>query len=153
MKTFVFKQHKVIFSDAVIAIFENHKQILPRSHESGGIVLGQVVGNVIYINRASTPNQFDKSSRYRFERDKNAAQILVNYEYLNSNKKITYLGEWHTHPENVPTPSGQDRSMIKDQFKSGTLNEPFLLLVIQGIEKLYVSIYDGTILQQCHELS
>lgn len=153
MKIFGFKQYKVIFSDVVLAIFENHRQVTPHSHESGGIVFGQVVGNIIYINRASTPNSFDKSSRYRFERDKRAAQILVTYEYLNSDKKITYLGEWHTHPENIPTPSGQDRTMIKDQYKTSTLNEPFLLLIIQGIEKLYVSIYDGTTLQQCYELS
>jgi integrative and conjugative element protein (TIGR02256 family) len=153
MNTFSIKKYKIVFSDIVISIFNKHKQTLRHDCESGGIVLGQVIGNTVFINRVSTPNLFDKSSRHRFERDKNAAQIIVNYEYLNSNKKITYLGEWHSHPENIPTPSGQDRKMIREQFNSGILNESFLLLVIQGIEKLYVAIYDGENLTECSELN
>jgi integrative and conjugative element protein (TIGR02256 family) len=152
MRTFAFKKHKIVFSDAVLETFNKYKQKSPQSHESGGIVLGQITGDVIYINRASTPNIFDKSSRYRFERDKNAAQIIVNYEYNNSDRKISYLGEWHTHPENTPTPSGQDRKMIKDQYSSSKLNEPFLLMIIQGIENLYVAYFDGMSLTECNEI-
>ena len=33
--------------------------------------------------------------------------------------------------------------MIKRQFKKNKLNEPFLILIIQGLEEIYVSLYDG----------
>lgn len=153
MKIFVFMTYKIVLTDSVLNIFSKHKQLLPHSNESGGIVLGQINGDTIYINRASTPNVYDKSNRFRFEREKNAAQIIVDYEYFNSDQKITYLGEWHTHPEKTPTPSSQDRKMISEQNKYNTLNEPILFLIIQGIEDLYIACYDGKNLVQCLESS
>lgn len=153
MKTFELKEYKLVISEAVLEIFSKHKQNLPHLHECGGIVLGQVSKKTIFVNRASTPNIFDRSSRYRFERDKDAAQIIVDYEFQNSSQRITYLGEWHTHPENHPTPSGQDRKMIKAQYKLGKLNESFLLLIIQGLESLHVSYFDGSEVIQCKPLA
>ena len=153
MKTLIYKDLRIVISENVLEIFSQHKQILPFSKERGGIVLGQISSDTIYINRASTPNKFDISSRYRFEREKEAAQIVVDYEFINSNRKIIYLGEWHTHPEKTPKPSSQDKKMIVDQNKYNTLNEPFLLLIIQGIEDLYVGYYDGENLVQCLEAS
>jgi integrative and conjugative element protein (TIGR02256 family) len=143
MKVFKRKDKIIYISDSVIAIFEKHKQIKKNDNESGGILIGQIKGKNIYILRASTPNIFDKSSRYFFECNKDAAQIIINYEFYNSGNRSIYIGEWHTHPENTPSPSSIDKKMIKNQFKKNKLNEPFLILIIQGLKNLYVSLYDG----------
>ncbi len=116
------------------------KQGMP---EVGGILMGQVKNENIYIQKMTTPNQFDKASRFEFVRDKDAAQLILDYEFLNSERTVTYLGEWHTHPEANPRPSGQDISMIREQFLKATLNLPILLLLIQGITGRYVAAYDG----------
>ncbi len=134
---------KVYITDTTLKIFESFKQIKKKDNESGGILLGQIVDNDIYILKASTPNKFDNSSRYSFECNKDSAQVIIDYEYVNSGKKTIYLGEWHTHPERGPNPSGIDIGMIKKQYFKNRLNEPFLILLIQGLENRYVALYDG----------
>lgn len=136
----VLNKVKIVLLDSVIDLLRKYKQVNSRSNESGGILLGQVKGNSIYIMRASIPTNWDKSSRNSFNRSKDIAQVIINYEFANSNRKTIYLGEWHTHPEKLPTPSSVDKKMIFDQFRDNELNEPFLILVIQGIKGIYISI-------------
>lgn len=140
--TLHYKDFRVIITESVLRALSKFKQT-GRKNEQGGILLGTVSDDIIEINRISIPTMFDKSSRHGFIRDKKSAQLFVDYEFENSNGKIIYLGEWHTHPENYPTPSYQDKNMITKQFKDNILNEPFLLLFIVGIKKNYYSIYDG----------
>ncbi len=143
MRVFKGRKYKILICDSVIQILSSHKQEEKDKYEVGGILLGQVKGNEIYILRLSTPNKYDNASKYGFVRDKDMAQIIVDYEFINSNKKTIYLGEWHTHPEDFPKPSNVDRKMMKDQFQKNTLNEPYLILAIQGHEELYLGLFNG----------
>lgn len=129
--------------DDVLIILNKYIQDKDQN-ESGGIILGSVhEKNHIYIQKISEPNVLDKSSRCSFERDKNTAQIIVNEIFNESDGKIIYLGEWHTHPEKNPLPSNVDIKMIKQQYNKNIINVNFLLLLIQGTESLYLAIYDG----------
>lgn len=141
--------YEIYFSDEVIQIFKSYIQNERKKPEAGGILFGQVLENKIYILKASIPTKFDKANRTSFERSREVAQILVNYEFYNSNRRIIYLGEWHTHPENNPSPSFQDRKMIKEQINLGKPNEEYLLLIIQGITHLYIGIYNDNELVSC----
>nr|WP_321452618.1 Mov34/MPN/PAD-1 family protein [uncultured Carboxylicivirga sp.] len=129
-------------------VIEKHKQIKRRAKESGGILLGQVIGNDVFILKASTPNKFDKASRHSFDCNKDAAQVIINYEFMNSGQKTIYIGEWHTHPENYPNPSGVDNKMIIQQYFKNRINEPFLILLIQGLKGIYIAIFDGKSLKE-----
>lgn len=128
---------------SALAVIEKYKQITKKSKESGGILLGQVKDKEVYILKITTPNKFDRAARYSFDCNKDAAQVIINYEFINSGQRTIYLGEWHTHPENYPNPSGIDKKMIIKQYFKNKLNEPFLILVIQGLKGLYVAIFDG----------
>lgn len=143
MKEIIRNKTTIFISDSVLELIKSFKQFGATNYESGGILLGQISEKGIYILRASTPNKFDKSSRYSFECNKDAAQVIINYEFQNSDKKTIYIGEWHTHPEKNSTPSGIDKSMIIGQFKKNKLNEPFLILMIQGLSELYIALWDG----------
>ena len=134
-------EYQIYISESVLKIIESFIQDTHKKNESGGILLGQVKNKNIYIQKVTTPNKFDKSSRCGFIRDKNTAQIILDYEVINSDFTVTYLGEWHTHPEKIPLPSSQDLKMIKGQNDLGKLNLPFVILIIQGIEQLYVSMF------------
>jgi integrative and conjugative element protein (TIGR02256 family) len=136
-------EYRIFIVDNVLRILSEFKQCLRYQNESCGILLGQVAENSIYIMKASLPSSDDKSTRTSCERTKKNAQLIINYEFENSDKKTIYLGEWHTHPEKHPYPSYIDLSMIKDQFKMNKLNEPFLTLFIQGTNGFYIGIYDG----------
>lgn len=133
---------KIIIDNNVEELFLKFIQTKNKS-EQGGILLGSIKDNEIIINRASIPTVFDKSTRFSFERNKRSAQMAIDYEYLNSNGRIIYLGEWHTHPENNPTPSGTDLKMIKTQFEKNKINENFLIMIIIGLKGKYVSYFDG----------
>ncbi|KAA6345214.1 hypothetical protein EZS27_007190 [termite gut metagenome] len=140
----VVKRDKYIIhvSDEILSILDKYKQ-KNYQNESGGIILGSVYeDNNIYLSKLSEPNASDKSSRYSFERDKKTAQMIVNSEFYKSDGKVIYLGEWHTHPESNPSPSFTDIKMIKKQYKNNKINEDFLILLVQGIEKLYIGIYN-----------
>ena len=135
-------------TDDVLNIFKSYIQDTKEKKESGGILLAQIKKNHVYLIRASVPNSFDKQTRCSFERNKDIAQIIVNYEFINSNDKTIYVGEWHTHPEDYPSPSGQDERMIEGQLKLNKDIEPYLFIIIQGIKGLYVGLYDGKELKQ-----
>lgn len=139
---FAFGDYKINITDSVIENLNNFRQT-GNKHEKGGVLLGCVYDNFIEINRISVPTFMDKSSKFSFIRDKKSAQIIIDYEFINSEGKIIYLGEWHTHPENFPSPSDQDKKMIKEQFKKNSLNVNFIIMLIIGLKGYYLSIYDG----------
>ena len=143
MKKFILNGKEIFISSSVISLIETFKQYDSRKNESGGVLVGQIKDNKVYILKISIPNKFDRASRYRFECTKDAAQIIMDYEFYNSGGKSIYIGEWHTHPEETPQPSRDDKAMIKEQFKKNKLNEPFLILLIQGLNDLYIALYDG----------
>jgi integrative and conjugative element protein (TIGR02256 family) len=143
MKTDDYINKRVILTKAVIRIFEGFKQFKKKDNESGGVLLGQIIDDKIYILKASTPNKFDKAGRFSFECNKDAAQVIIDYEFINSENKTIYLGEWHTHPEGYPNPSGIDIKMIRNQYFKNRLNEPFLILLIQGLKEIYIAKFDG----------
>lgn len=135
--------YEIHFTEDVLILMSKFKQMKNEQQEAGGILLGQVKENRIYITRISFPSNNDRSSRYSFWRNKINAQAIIDYEFHNSNKRTIYLGEWHTHPEKLPTPSNTDRKMIKDQFSKNKLNEPFLLQYIQGTKGFYLSLLES----------
>jgi len=138
-------KYNINLSENVLYILNKYIQN-KNQNESGGIILGWVSNkndNNIYVTKLSLPTNFDKSSRYAFERDKHIAKIITDYEFYNSNGKIVYLGEWHTHPESNPSPSSVDIKMIKQQYKNNKINVDFLIILIQGVKSLCVGLYDG----------
>lgn len=137
------KIEDIVIARSVLNRIGKFKQTKKKAPESGGILLGQITDKKVFILKASTPNKFDKSSRYTFDCNKDAAQIIIDYEFINSEHKTIYLGEWHTHPENNPNPSEVDKRMINNQYFKNKLNEPFLILIIQGLIGLYSAIFDG----------
>ena len=140
MKVIPIGKYEIIFTDEVSSLLYSFRQFKKRHPESGGILLGQVKGKRVYVTRISFPSKHDTSSRTSFIRDKDKAQLIIDYEFINSEKQTTYLGEWHTHPEEVPSPSTIDRLMITDQFKKNKLNEPFVLQYIQGTRGFYLGL-------------
>lgn len=136
-------KYTIHISDEVLLTLGKYKQ-KKHQNESGGIILGHVhENNIIYISKVSEPNASDKASQHGFERDKQSAQIIVDSEFHESEGKVIYLGEWHTHPESNPSPSLIDVKMIKRQYRNNKINDSFLILIIQGTENLYISVYDG----------
>ena len=105
------REGQLIISRNALGTILTYRQLVSSSHEAGGVLLGRysVGSEDIVIESATTPQARDKSSRHRFHRAKQPHQKLIDGAWEKSGGVTTYLGEWHTHPEEVPTPSAIDR--------------------------------------------
>ena len=131
---------KIWFSESVIRVLSQKKQLSFKKHEMGGILIGKIYTDTLSIKKITLPNKFDESGPRFFERNKDIAQIILDYEFTNSNGSMVYLGEWHTHAEKDPSPSGTDIEMIKKQLRENIIHSDKILLVINGIKSLYIGL-------------
>jgi integrative and conjugative element protein (TIGR02256 family) len=109
----------------------------PHRHESGGVLLGRHILNTndIVVDRVTIPMPGDHQRRTRFHRARLLHQEQIDLAWKESKGTCTYLGEWHTHPEPIPTPSFVDeidwrRKLMVDQFSTCLF---FLILGTQSI--------------------
>ena len=71
------------------------------------------------------------------------ANDFIQEEFERSNHTRAYIGEWHSHPEDMPKPSVVDKLAIKKIYES--VKSPFdiVLFAIIGWKKIYWGMYDG----------
>ena len=122
----------------VIGTFEEHQQRRSRIPEAGGQLFGTFSGNKITVTLATGPRPTDIRARYSYKPDRRAEQAEIDYAHK---KGLFFLGDWHTHPESLPSPSAQDLSSIQEAFKKSTHHLNGFLLVIAGTQRLPSSLY------------
>lgn len=137
------KERLILWTDEVVSTLDAYRQRRRRDREAGGILLGEVSAEAVLVNRLSVPSEHDRRSRFGFLRSRAPAQAVVNHEHLDSGGRITYLGEWHTHPATVAIPSRQDEQMIRSQWTDNEIPAGLILMVILGTEVDHVGVFDG----------
>ena len=89
----------------------------------------------IVIDDVSTPLPSDKRGRFFFFRGKKEAQKLIDEVWANTGAARIYLGEWHTHPEDDPTPSGEDLHNWRRIVSKAFYEQESLFFAIVGRNK------------------
>ncbi|WP_457374776.1 Mov34/MPN/PAD-1 family protein [Pseudomonas tolaasii] len=102
----------------------------PQHLEAGGILLGCVRGPHLQIIEATTPSPRDRRSKFSFERDDYYHDATAIKRWEESAGIIRYLGEWHTHPENYPSPSSTDLREWRTLAESRIDGRPLLALIV-----------------------
>jgi len=127
----------------VIETLHQYKQIHKNSLESGGVLLGRFikVSKNIVVDKITSPSKGDKQTRYSFKRFSSVHQEIITEEWHNSKGTCNYLGEWHTHPEDFPTPSGVDIRDWKRKLKKDVFSSRYLYFIIAGIKS--IDIWEG----------
>jgi integrative and conjugative element protein (TIGR02256 family) len=135
----------VSINELSLSAFERHVQHLEADPESGGILLGCVRGPHLEVLEASTPTKWDRRFRYFFERLPFGHQLLADEKWTKSSGTVRYLGEWHTHPEDDPSPSSLDRSEWQKQAARRKDGRSTLSIIV-GRHSLHVELVarDGT---------
>lgn len=131
----------VVFTPDVLAVFWKYRQLFFWQPESGGILLGRRRGKHLEVLMATEPSSYDKRSTYSFLREAAGHADVAQRAWLMGEHKIDYVGEWHTHPQGVPIPSGIDRAewcKLAMQCPDKTT----LLTVIVGTLELRVELVD-----------
>lgn len=129
------------FSDEVCGVFERNVQVgeLP---ESGGVLLGTVHERGLLVTVATTPTRLDRQLRYLFERLPFGHRAVAERQWRQSAGITRYIGEWHTHPQDIPVPSGIDLDEWRKLAKKRADKRP-LLAVIVGRQGLHVELAHG----------
>ncbi len=99
------------FSGDSATVLRAHRQLRDAATEAGGMLLGRLISSTadVIVDRVTRPSPHDRRSRFAFFRARRPAQAAVDHAWNESCQVINYLGEWHTHPEDHPTPSCIDR--------------------------------------------
>ncbi|WP_089367487.1 Mov34/MPN/PAD-1 family protein [Azospirillum sp. RU38E] len=98
------------------------------THEAGGLLLGCLRGPHIEVRACTPPMATDARSRYMFHRRDPGHQITAVKAWRESGQTITCIGEWHTHPESIPSPSGIDRNTWRTQCRRA--KHPLVYLIL-----------------------
>ena len=128
---------EVLIEDSVIELINPHRQLKPRAKEAGGILLGYRRGAHIHIVAATVPGLRDRRSRVAFWRRDPSHQARALEEWRRSNSTMDYIGEWHTHPEVRPSPSGVDFSEWRAICVS---REEMMVFMILGTDQIWIGI-------------
>lgn len=146
MRKFILENKlKLIIKDDVLnAIYKFNP--IDYKHENGGVLLGKFnkEENTYIITNISTTNSKDRKGKYYFIRNKKQAQLVINKYWENSNGEINYLGEWHTHDEQYPTPSFVDKQLVKQMLNNKNIEINNVFMIILGNnENLYICTIDN----------
>jgi integrative and conjugative element protein (TIGR02256 family) len=129
---------QILVARAALATIKQFRQIGGADLEAGGILLGRILldSDDIVIDEAVAPSLRDDRRRYFFRRRRREAQARVVSAWTESAGASRYLGEWHTHPEQIPTPSSHDLSEWCRIAREARYEQKSLLFFIQGIMTL-----------------
>jgi integrative and conjugative element protein (TIGR02256 family) len=76
--------------------------------ERGGILLGTRRGDHFHVNEATLPKRGDRSQQFAFHRSAVGHQAVALSRWQRSRQLTDWLGEWHSHPQKIPSPSSVD---------------------------------------------
>lgn len=124
-----------------------HRQLADIDSEAGGVLIGETRPESLAVTEATTPQPGDTRGRLFFNRKAEGHQEHVVARWKESDGRLDYIGEWHTHPEKRPQPSLVDRAGWI--WKSLQIGKPLLVLIV-GQESCFVAVQDGLKLEQAH---
>lgn len=115
-----------------------HRQIRCWHRESGGVLLGRRILDSadVVIDLVTTPQASDRRTRCAFHRSHEPHQQEIESAWQRSEGTCQYLGEWHTHPEAVPTPSHTDLSDWRRRLRTDIFEGDGLFFVIVGTKAI-----------------
>ena len=113
----------------VLSHVRGQRQLSSKATEAGGQLFGTITAELITVSRATGPYTGDERSRYQYRSNPAAAQRAIQ-EQLHAG--LLYLGEWHTHAEDLPCASSSDDDAMQLLLAGSNLNSNALLMLIVG---------------------
>lgn len=120
---------EIAISRSVVNRISKHRQKSPAALEAGGQLFGLVAPNRVDVMCATGPFANDDRARCHYRSSPASAQRSV---VVQSRRGLLYLGEWHTHAEDTPSPSRADTVAMETLRQRSRLNTSAVLLLIVG---------------------
>ena len=127
------EEHSVILPSYLIKnMYEVAKPHLP--FEFGGILTGVKGKDQDLIIDFEVPTKYQQTNTGFTRHPDNLNEYLKDI-YIQSNARIEYIGEWHTHPNATPDFSFKDFKSIDEIAKDRNSKTFSPLLIILGMNK------------------
>ena len=133
---------EVVLSESVVTHLLAHRQKLC-GREAGGQLFGVFEDSrTVCVLKATGPRKTDLRWPFFYRPDKIAEQIEID-EAFRSN--LHYVGDWHTHPQDIPSPSGYDIESLQRIFCESQHKLNYLVLAVVGRTSTSNGIYLGLV--------
>jgi integrative and conjugative element protein (TIGR02256 family) len=139
-----------LVSDWVIAQIAQYMTQSELTREAGGILIGSYRGPHVDVTTCTTPLSGDIRGPVSFDRRDAGHQAAALQAWQTSGNTATFVGEWHTHPEDHPSPSGIDLQSWSDILAK--TYDP-LVFLIAGRLSLWCGLGQGRGLRRIYESS
>jgi integrative and conjugative element protein (TIGR02256 family) len=132
----------ITFTDECLGVFSSQRQIGWRAKEIGGQLFARFTPESVDVTVATITKGKSRSTRFGFfpDRDAERADVLPLFK-----RGLHYIGDWHTHPQDLPTPSSTDERELRDIFVKSQHELPFMLLVVVGTTPPPAGLYVGAV--------
>lgn len=130
----------MVIGDKALQQMAAYRQTSEYHTEAGGVLIGRKLrecGDWV-VDEVTEPQELDHRRRFGFFRAKNPHQSVIDQVWKQSQGTLGYLGEWHTHPESHPKPSGTDFDYWKKALQTFKFEGDTLFFAILGTESLAV---------------
>lgn len=133
-----------MLGEQALTTFARYCQHDAIASEAGGVLLGRFIQGTsdIVVDDVTMPGEGDTASRFAFRRGRRRTQQLIDQAWHDSGGTRNYLGEWHTHPEDDPTPSPTDRKNWQRIAAMAHYEQESLFFVIVG--RKYTRIWEAS---------
>jgi integrative and conjugative element protein (TIGR02256 family) len=136
---------RLVFATEVVRHFERNRQRRTTAKEAGGQLFARFTEDAIVVEVATGPYRRDQRSRCLFTPDRRQEQRDIDGHFK---KCLHFLGNWHTHPEAVPSPSAVDLKNTRQRFVESDHALMAFVIVIVGLAPfpsgLYVALVNQT---------
>lgn len=145
------KDRQIKICNGILSAMSCYIQKTKDSFEAGGVLIGRenLSDNNLIIEYATEPMINDKRSRNRFYRKDNGHIDFYTNLYNRNHGVYTYVGEWHTHPEDFPNPSIIDLNNWKKLAKDSNCNIKHIHIIVgcKAIKLWEVSYSDKKVIE------
>jgi integrative and conjugative element protein (TIGR02256 family) len=124
---------RIVFSKDVLAHFDKCRQTRWWHREAGGQLFARFELPTITVVEATGPRHGDCRTRYSYHPDREAEQREIVERHAQG---LHFIGDWHTHPEDAPTPSWRDEESMREVFTQSEHGLNGFLLVIAGRDRV-----------------
>ena len=137
-------EQRLVFMPSALEAFSNFRQ-MRGDLEGGGLLFAQFDFPTILISAVTTPHRTDGRWMTLFIPNRILQQRTIKNNFK---KGYHFIGEWHTHPEQNPTPSRLDLKSMREAFLKSNHELNYFIMVIVGNRTeslvLWVSAHDGS---------
>jgi integrative and conjugative element protein (TIGR02256 family) len=128
----------VKLDDIVVAQFDRFVQRGHWDREACGVLMGRylIAEPHVIVDTVTVPCAADHRTRFRAFRSYGYHQQCVDSEWRRSGGTCVYLGEWHSHPEAIPTPSRTDLDDWNRRMREDTIGGESFFFVIVGQQRI-----------------